>query len=132
MLIQQGGVTFETWLMETDYSVAGGSTRRKDVDEEKEVYAEFSNQMGAAWLKSGVPALMALAVRVEQEKYRLVGASQTLLNNMDEAIAIILAPPPPPMIDPVTGMPMLPPPGPGQPMAPPGPPPGMEPVPQGV
>jgi hypothetical protein len=132
MLLQQGGVTFETWLMETDYSVAGGSTRRKDVDEEKEVYAEASNQFVPALFKTNVPALMGIGLRIEQEKYRLIGASQELLNNMSEAIAIVMAPPPPPMIDPVTGMPIPPPPGPGQPMAPPGPPPGMEPIPQGV
>lgn len=118
----QGGVTFETWLMETDYSVAGGSTRRKDVDEEKEVYAEASNQFVPALMKTGAPPLMAIGLRIEQEKYRLIGAPQTLLNDMSEAIQIIMTPPPPPVaIDPATGQPLPPPPGlppPGAPMPP--------------
>lgn len=141
-LAAQGGVTFDTWLKETDYSVAGGSTRRKDVDEEKEVYAQASGQLVPALMKAGVPALMAIGLRIEQEKFKLIGAPQTLLNDISEAIAIIMTPPPPMMVDPATGQPLPPPPGipPGAPPVPQGAPvpmpqpmpPGLPPIPQGV
>jgi hypothetical protein len=92
---QQGGTTFEEWAKESTYTIQGGSTRRKDVDEEKEVYAEAANQLEPALFKSGNPALMLVALRIAHERFELNGASQLLLNDIEEAMRIIAETPPP-------------------------------------
>jgi hypothetical protein len=124
MLEQQGGVPFSTWLKEADYSICGGSTRRKDVDEEKEVYGEAENQLIPALMKSGIPALMGLGMKITYQRFKLIGAPQELLNDINMAVTIITTPPPPPVMP---GQPM-----PGQPGAGGGPQPGSSQPPPGV
>lgn len=124
----QGGVTFSTWLREADYSICGGSTRRKDVDEEKEVYASADAQLIPALMKSGLPALMGIGMKITYERFKLIGAPQTLLNDINTAIQIITAPPPPPM----PGAPGQAPPQGGPPPTAGGPQPGSSQPPPGV
>lgn len=113
----QGGVTFDEWLKEADYTVQGGSTRRKDVSEEKEVYAEAANQLEPALFKSGMPPLMLVALRIARERFQVFGAPQALLNDIDAAAeAIAMLPPPMPPPPPGGGGPQ---PGSGGPEAPP-------------
>jgi len=100
MLRQQGGITFIEWVKESNYTVQGGSTRRKDVDEEKEVYTEASNQLEPALYGSQRPELMIMALDIAFERFKLFGAPQTLLNTIREAQQVLAIPPPlppPPM-----------------------------------
>jgi hypothetical protein len=113
----QGGITFDEWLKEANYTVQGGSTRRKDVSEEKEVYAEAANQLEPALFKSGVPPLMLVALRIARQRFQTFGAPQALLNDIDAAAEVIaMTPPPPPPMPPGGGGPQ---PGSGGPEAPP-------------
>ncbi len=121
MLRQQGGITFDEWLNEADYTIAGGSTRRKDVDEEKEVYSEAANQLEPALFKSGLPPLQIVALRIARQRFEVYGAPQDLLSAIDAAAEVLsqqMMPPPPGM-----GPPGMPPggpePGSGGPEAPP-------------
>jgi hypothetical protein len=113
----QGGITFDEWLKEANYTVQGGSTRRKDVSEEKEVYAEAANQLEPALFKSGVPPLMLVALRIARQRFQTFGAPQALLNDIDAAAEVIaMTPPPLPPMPPGGGGPQ---PGSGGPEAPP-------------
>lgn len=113
----QGGITFDEWLKEANYTVQGGSTRRKDVDAEKEVYAEAANQLEPILYKSGMPPLMLVALRIARERFQVFGAPQSLLNDIDAAAEVIASiPPPPPPPPPGGGGPQ---PGSGGPEAPP-------------
>ncbi len=110
MLRQQGGITFDEWLAEADYTIAGGSTRRKDVDEEKEVYSEAANQLEPALFKSGLPPLQIVALRIARQRFEVYGAPQDLLSAIDAAAEVLsqqMMPPPPGM-----GPPGMPPGGP--------------------
>lgn len=98
MLRSQGGITFDEWLTEADYTVQGGSTRRKDVDEEKEVYSEAANQLEPALFKSGLPPLQIVALRIARQRFEVYGAPQDLLGAIDAAAEVLaqqMMPPPP-------------------------------------
>lgn len=116
MLRQQGGITFEEWLTEADYTVQGGSTRRKDVDEEKEVYSEAANQLEPALFKSGMPPLQIVALRIARQRFEVYGAPQDLLQAIDAAAEVLASipmmppgPPPPGGPEPGSGGPEAPP-----------------------
>jgi hypothetical protein len=118
LLRQQGGITFEEWLREADYTVQGGSTRRKDVDAEKEVYAESANQTEPMLYKSGIPPLQIVALRIMRQRFEVYGAPQDLLAAIDAAAEVISQMPMPfPMGAPGGAPPGMPPGGP-QPGAP--------------
>lgn len=121
ILRSQGGITFEEWLNEADYSIAGGSTRRKDVDEEKEVYGEAANQLEPALFKSGLPPLQIVALRIARQRFEVYGAPQDLLQAIDAAAEVLSMQmmPPPPGMGPPGGPPGGPEPGSGGPKAPP-------------
>lgn len=98
MLRQAGGISFDEWLREADYTVAGGSTRRKDVDEEKEVYGEAANQLEPALFKSGLPPLQIVALRIARQRFEVYGAPKDLLEAIDAAAEVLsmqMMPPPP-------------------------------------
>ncbi len=116
MLRQQGGITFDEWLAEADYTVAGGSTRRKDVDEEKEVYSEAANQLEPTLFKTGLPPLMTMALRIARQRFEVYGAPQDLLNTIDAAAEFVSTMPLPFPTAPPPGGPQ---PGSGGPPAPP-------------
>ncbi len=106
MLRQQGGITFEEWLAEADYTVQGGSTRRKDVDEEKEVYSEAANQLEPALFKSGMPPLQIVALRIARQRFEVYGAPRDLLMAIDAAAEVLsqqMMPPPPGAMPPPGG-----------------------------
>lgn len=110
MLRQQGGITFDEWLTEADYTVQGGSTRRKDVDEEKEVYSEAANQLEPALFKSGMPPLQIVALRIARQRFEVYGAPQDLLQAIDAAAEVLasipmMPPGPPPPGGPEPGAP---------------------------
>lgn len=115
-LRQQGGITFDEWLNEADYTVQGGSTRRKDVDEEKEVYADASNKLAPVWFKTGLPPLMIASLRVDRQHMEIVGAPRDLLDTIDAAAEFIATMPMPFPTAPPPGGPQ---PGSGGPEAPP-------------
>lgn len=111
MLRAQGGITFDEWLAEADYTVAGGSTRRKDVDEEKEVYGEAANQLEPALFKSGMPPLQIVALRIARQRFEVYGAPQDLLQAIDAAAEVLasipmMPPGPPPPGGPEPGAPV--------------------------
>ncbi len=116
MLRQQGGITFDEWLNEADYTVAGGSTRRKDVDEEKEIYADAANTLAPVWFKTGLPPLMIASMRIERQRMELAGAPRDLLNAIDAAAEFVATMPLPFPTAPPPGGPQ---PGSGGPEAPP-------------
>ncbi len=116
MLRQQGGITFEEWLAEADYTVAGGSTRRKDVDEEKEVYSEAANQLEPTLFKTGLPPLMTMALRIARQRFEVYGAPKDLLDTIDAAAEFTASMPLPFPTAPPPGGPQ---PGSGGPPAPP-------------
>lgn len=103
----QQGVVFEQWLLESDFSIEAGTTRRQDISQMQDASKDFMNQAFPALMQSGmiVPALSGMAAWAK-------------LNNLpDEFIdaikgAVQQAQMPPPM-----------------PMGPPGPPPGAPPGP---
>ena len=110
MLRQQGGITFDEWLTEADYTIQGGSTRRKDVDEEKEVYSEAANQLEPALFKSGMPPLQIVALRIARQRFEVYGAPQDLLQAIDAAAEVLasipmMPPGPPPPGGPEPGAP---------------------------
>lgn len=116
MLRQQGGITFDEWLNEADYTIAGGSTRRKDVDEEKEVYGEAANQLEPTLFKTGVPPLMMMALRIARQRFEVYGAPKDLLDTIDAAAEFVATMPLPYPTAPPPGGPQ---PGSGGPEAPP-------------
>ncbi len=117
MLRQQGGITFDEWLNEADYTIAGGSTRRKDVDEEKEVYSEAANQLEPTLFKTGLPPLMISALRIARQRFEVYGAPRDLLDTIDAAAEFVATMPLPfPTAPPGGGGPQ---PGSGGPPAPP-------------
>lgn len=116
MLRQQGGITFDEWLTEADYTVAGGSTRRKDVDEEKEVYSEAANQLEPTLFKTGLPPLMISALRIARQRFEVYGAPRDLLDTIDAAAEFVATMPLPFPTAPPPGGPQ---PGSGGPEAPP-------------
>jgi hypothetical protein len=117
MLRQQGGITFDEWLNEADYTIAGGSTRRKDVDEEKEVYSEAANQLEPTLFKTGLPPLMISALRIARQRFEVYGAPRDLLDTIDAAAEFVSTMPLPfPPAPPGGGGPQ---PGAGGPEAPP-------------
>ena len=110
MLRQQGGITFDEWLNEADYTVQGGSTRRKDVDEEKEVYSEAANQLEPALFKSNMPPLQIVALRIARQRFEVYGAPRDLLMAIDAAAEVLasipmMPPGPPPPGGPEPGAP---------------------------
>lgn len=117
MLRQQGGITFDEWLNEAEYTIAGGSTRRKDVDEEKEIYADAANTLAPVWFKTGLPPLMIASMRIERQRMETVGAPKDLLDTIDAAAEFVATMPLPfPPAPPGGGGPQ---PGSGGPEAPP-------------
>jgi hypothetical protein len=116
MLRQQGGITFDEWLNEADYTVQGGSTRRKDVDEEKEVYSEAANQLEPTLFKTGLPPLMISALRIARQRFEVYGAPKDLLDTIDAAAEFVSTMPLPFPPAPPPGGPQ---PGSGGPEAPP-------------
>ena len=117
MLRQQGGITFDEWLNEADYTIAGGSTRRKDVDEEKEVYSEAANQLEPTLFKTGLPPLMIAALRIARQRFEVYGAPKDLLDTIDASAEFVATMPLPfPPAPPGGGGPQ---PGSGGPPAPP-------------
>jgi hypothetical protein len=116
MLRQQGGITFDEWLNEAEYTIAGGSTRRKDVDEEKEVYGEAANQLEPTLFKTGVPPLMMMALRIARQRFEVYGAPKDLLDTIDAAAEFVATMPLPYPTAPPPGGPQ---PGSGGPEAPP-------------
>lgn len=120
MLRQQGGITFDEWLNEAEYTIAGGSTRRKDVDEEKEVYADAANRLAPIWFKTGLPPLMIASLRVDRQRLEVAGAPKDLLDTIDAAAEFVSTMPLPfPTAPPPGGPPGGPEPGSGGPEAPP-------------
>lgn len=120
MLRQTGGITFDEWMNESDYTVAGGSTRRKDVDEEKEVYSEAANQLEPTLFKTGLPPLMISALRIARQRFEVYGAPKDLLDTLDAAAEFVATMPLPfPPAPPPGGPPGGPQPGSGGPEAPP-------------
>lgn len=116
MLRQQGGITFDEWLNEAEYTIAGGSTRRKDVDEEKEVYSEAANQLEPTLFKTGLPPLMISALRIARQRFEIYGAPKDLLDTIDASAEFIATMPLPYPTAPPPGGPQ---PGSGGPEAPP-------------
>ncbi len=116
MLRQQGGITFEEWLKEAEYTVQGGSTRRKDVDEEKEVYSEAANQLEPTLFKTGIPPFMMMALRIARQRFEVYGAPKDLLDTIDAAAEFAATMPLPFPTAPPPGGPQ---PGAGGPPAPP-------------
>ncbi len=115
-LRQQGGITFDEWLKEADYTVQGGSTRRKDVDEEKEIYADASNKLAPVWFKTGLPPLMIASMRIDRQRMETAGAPRDLLDAIDAAAEFVATMPLPFPTAPPPGGPQ---PGSGGPEAPP-------------
>jgi hypothetical protein len=102
----QEGVVFEQWLLESDFTIEAGSTRRRDISQMQDASKDFLNQSFPALMQAGliVPALQGMAAWA-----KINNLPEEFIDSIEKAVQQASMPPPMPM-----GAP---------PMAPPGPPP---------
>ena len=108
-----GGVGYDEWFNEADYSIVAGTTVALDTDEMKALYDKANVQVVPELLGNPNPMMQTVGLAIQLEMFRVYGAPERLLQLITQAISIISAPPPPPM-----GMPPGPGGGPPQPQGP--------------
>ena len=113
--MQQTGVVYQDWLLEADYTIEAGSTRRQDVNQQIDAANEFMRQalpvlMGPA---AANPQILAAAMQSLSSWAQINQMPTKMQDALAMATQAAMAPPPP-----------MPPPGPQMP-------PGEAPPPQG-
>lgn len=89
-------VDFDQWMLEADVSIESGSMRRKDIDQEIDVYTEAANQMVPTMLQSPNPKVQSIALKIAARKFEISGAPEDLVNDITEAAGLVAATPPMP------------------------------------
>lgn len=92
----QGGVEFKAWIMETDYSIVSGSTRRRDIEQEIDTYKEADNQLLPVMLQNPNPVIQSIAMRIKARQFKVIGAPPELVADIEEVARLLATPPPPP------------------------------------
>ena len=92
----QGGLEYDTWFNEADYSIVAGTTVTLDTDEMKALYDKLNVQVVPELLGNPNPLLQGVGLAMQREDFIVYGAPQRLIDLITQAIGIITAPPPPP------------------------------------
>ena len=111
-----GGVGYDEWFNEADYSIVAGTTVLLDTDAIKALYDKANVQVVPELLGNPNPQMQVIGLGIQREMFKVYGAPERLLDLITQAMAVLSAPPPPPMMPPPGA------PGPGGPHVPPGPP----------
>lgn len=89
-------VDFEQWLLEADVDVEAGSMRRRDVDQEIDVYQEANNQLVPTLLQHPDPRVQATALRISARGFEVQGAPRELVDQVRSVADLVQATPPAP------------------------------------
>ena len=103
--LTQNGVVYQDWLLEADYSIEAGSTRRQDISQQIDASNEFMRQalpvlMGPAQMN---PQVMVAAMSSLAAWAKINGMPVDMQQALQAAVQAVAMPPPPPM--PPEGMP---------------------------
>ena len=101
----QGGVVYDSWLDEADYTIVAGTCQMLDTDELKSLYDKANNQLVPELLSHPNPMVQAVALAIQKEMFDVYGAPKQLLLLIDKAIGVVVATPPPPVMPPNPGGP---------------------------
>ncbi len=82
-------VSFQQWLLETDYSVVSSSMRRHDIEAKIEALKEQMNQVVSVQLQSMDPMEKAMAYDTMAEYYEAIGGSDNLVSQQREMAAYL-------------------------------------------
>lgn len=90
----QDGVVYEQWLLETDFTIEAGSTRRQDIAQQQDAASEFVNQSFPALMQAGliVPALAGM-----KAWGKINNMPQEFQDALEMGMQMAMAPPPMPM-----------------------------------
>jgi hypothetical protein len=96
------GVVYEDWLLEADYSIEAGSTRRQDIQQQIDASNEFMRQalpvlMGPAQMS---PPVMAAAMQSLVAWAKINGMPVEMQDALQQSVVAVSQPPPMPMAPP--------------------------------
>jgi hypothetical protein len=80
-------VSFQQWLLETDYSVVSSSMRRHDIEAKIEALKEQMNQVVSVQIQSMDPLEKSAAYSTMAEYYESIGGSDTLVQEQRDLAA---------------------------------------------
>jgi len=97
--MSQNGVVYQEWLLEADYTIEAGSTRRQDIQQQIDASNEFMRQalpvlMGPAQMN---PMVMASAMQSLATWAKINGMPAEMQDALATAAQAVAMPPPPPM-----------------------------------
>ena len=105
-----GGVGYDEWFNEADYSIVAGTTVVLDTDEMKALYDKCNVQLVPELMGNPNIQVQVIGLGIQREMFKVYGAPERLIDLITQAMAVLSAPPP------------MPPPGMGGPPGPGGPP----------
>lgn len=100
---QAGGVEYDSWLNEADYTIVSGTCQMLDTDELKSLYDKANNQLVPELLSHPNPMVQSVGLAIQKEMFDVYGAPKQLLLLIDQAIGVVVATPPPPIPPPDAG-----------------------------
>ena len=112
--ITETGVIYHDWLLEADYTIEAGSTRRQDINQQIDASNEFMRQALPVLMSQAInPAVMAAAMQSLASWAEVNQMPQKMQEALAMATQAALMPPPPPMppLGATSGGPPMPPPG---------------------
>lgn len=93
-------VDLKAWAAETGYGIEADSIRRRDVDQQIDLYKELANQWAPTLIQSPDPQQQAIGFLTQAAYLKASGADQDLVRRYKDMAAkldqIALMPPPPP------------------------------------
>lgn len=81
-------VDFEEWMLEADVSIEAGSMRRRDIDQEIDIYNEAGNTIIPALLGSPNPQIQSIALKIAARGLEVKGAPTDLVADVEQAASL--------------------------------------------